>query len=157
MAYVFQAVCTLFDRSVWILIAGSRYRGMSWLLLLVNGLNAAATILRFTTTILLCSKIHRANESLQSKISRYLAVTWFRLKPKERQFFTAFLVRVQDRGTVASPLGLYPIRPSILLALLSLLVTYLIVLLQSSEITTFASYGNFTGLITGTRFFTPAS
>lgn len=128
---------------------------MSWLLLLVNGMNAAATILRFTTTILLCSRLHTATENVQSKVSRYMAIMWFRLKPSERQFFTAFLVRVQDRGTVASPLGLYPIRPSILLALLSLLVTYLIVLLQSSEITNFSSYGNFTGLITGTKFYSP--
>lgn len=131
-----------------------RYRGMSWLLLLVNGMNATATILRFVTTILLCSQLHTAVEHLQSKISRYLALQWFSLKPCERQFFTAFLVRVQDGGTVASPLGLYPIRPSILLALLSLLVTYLIVLLQSSEVSTFAEYGNFTGLLTGTRFYT---
>lgn len=126
---------------------------MSWLLLLVNGMNAAATILRFTTTILLCSRLYTSGEYLQSRISRFLALTWFHLQPSERQFFTAFLVRVQDRGTVASPLGLYPIRPSILLALLSLLVTYLIVLLQSSEISTFSEYGNFTGLITGTRFY----
>lgn len=134
----------------------SRYRGFSWLLLLANGMNAAATILRFTTTILLCSRLSIAGERLQSKVSRYLALTWLRLKPCERQFFTAFLVRMQDHGTVAAPLGLYPIRPSMLLALLSLLVTYLIVLLQSSdEATTFSTYGNFTGLITGTRFYTP--
>ncbi len=128
---------------------------MSWLLLLVNGMNAAATILRFITTILLCSRLYAAGEHLQSNICRFLAVTWFRLKPDERQFFTAFLVRVQDDGIVASPLGLYPIRPSILLALLSLMVTYLIVLLQSSEVSTFSEYGNFTGLITGTRFYNP--
>ncbi|EFX86186.1 hypothetical protein DAPPUDRAFT_98040 [Daphnia pulex] len=131
------------------------YRGMSWLLLLVNGMNAVATILRFITTILLCSRLYAAGEHLQSNICRFLAVTWFRLKPDERQFFTAFLVRVQDDGIVASPLGLYPIRPSILLALLSLMVTYLIVLLQSSEVSTFSEYGNFTGLITGTRFYNP--
>lgn len=130
---------------------------MSWLLLLVNGMNAAATILRFVTTILLCSRLYTAGERLQSKMSRYLALVWFHLKPSERQFLTAFLVRVQDRGTVASPLGLYPIRPSILLAVLSLLVTYLIVLLQSSEISSFTEYGNFTGLITGTRFYTSSS
>jgi hypothetical protein len=132
-----------------------RYRGMSWLLLLVNGMNAVATILRFITTILLCSRLYAAGEHLQSNICRFLAITWFRLKPDERQFFTAFLVRVQDDGIVASPLGLYPIRPSILLALLSLMVTYLIVLLQSSEVSTFSEYGNFTGLITGTRFYNP--
>ena len=119
-------------------------------------MNAAATILRFTTTILLCSRLSIAGERLHSNVSRFLALTWFRLKPAERQFFAAFSVRMQDRGTVASPLGLYPIRPSMLLALLSLLVTYLIVLLQSSdELTTFSTYGNFTGLITGTRFYTP--
>lgn len=128
---------------------------MSWLLLLANGLNAAATLLRFTTTILLCSKLSTAVERLQSKISTHLAANWFRFGVSERQFFTAFLVRVHDKGAVASPLGLYSVRPSMLLALLSLLVTYMIVLLQTSaDAGIFTSYGNYTGLLTGTRFYT---
>jgi len=127
---------------------------MSWLLLLVNGLNATATLLRFTSTILMCSKVSKSVERLQSKVSTHLATNWFRFGVSERQFFTAFLVRVHDTGAVASPLGLYRVRPSMLLALLSLLVTYMIVLLQTSDAGIFASYGNYTGLITGTRFYT---
>jgi len=124
------------------------YQGMSWLLLLVNGLNAGNTILRVTTTILLCSRLSNANGRLQAKISRHLA---FHL---DAPFVsTAFLIRIQDNGIIASPLHLYSIKPSILLTLLSLLVTYLIVLLQSSSKSSFAGYANFTGLITNTLFY----
>lgn len=130
-----------------------RYRGMSWFLLFVNGVNAFATIFRLVSTIVICSRLYTAGQHLQSKLSRFLAMKWFHLKPCERQFFTTFLLRVQDRETAASPLGLYLIRPSILLTLLSLLITYLIVLLQFSEISAFSEYGNFTGKITGTRFY----
>ena len=127
---------------------------MSWLILLVNGLTAIATIIRFATTVLLCSKLTKAVDRLTSKISSHLAVNWSRFGRSERQFFTAFLVRVHDRGTIiASPLGLYAIRPSILLGMLSLLVTYMIVLLQTSNESHFTAYRNFTGLITGTRFY----
>ena len=127
---------------------------MSWLILLVNGLIAAATIVRFISTVLLCSKLTKAVDRLTLKISSHLAVNWSRFSPSERQFFTAFLVRVHDRGTItASPLRLYAIRPSILLAMLSLLVTYMIVLMQTSSESPFTAYRNFTGLITGTRFY----
>ena len=124
------------------------YQGMSWLLLLVNGFNAANTILRVTTTILLCSQLSKANDRLQTKISRHLA---FHHEPQLLSII--FLMRVQDKGAIASPLGLYSIKPSILLTLLSLLVTHLIVLLQSSSVSSFPSYANFTGLITGTHFY----
>lgn len=126
---------------------------MSWFLLLANGMNAFATIFRLTSTIILCSRLHIAGDHLQSKMSQFLAQKWFLLQPCERQFLTAFLLRVQDRGTAASPLGLYSIRPSTLLTLLSIWITYLIVLLQFSEISTFSEHGNFTGIITGTRFY----
>lgn len=131
------------------------YQGMSWLLLLVNGSNAASTILRVSTTILLCSRLSKAGEQLQTHISRHLAGSWFRMEPtNDRQFYLAtFLIRVQDKGTVASPFGLYPIKSSMLLTMWSLLVTYLIVLLQSSEMNSFAAYANFTGLITGSYFY----
>ena len=128
------------------------FRSMSWVILLVNGLNAAATILRLTTTILMCSRLSKASDHLQSKISSYMANNWSNFKVSERQFFTAFLVRTSE-AVVASPLNLYPIRPSMLLALLSLLFTYLIVMLQSSGPTAFVTYTNFTGLITKTKFY----
>ena len=127
------------------------YQGMSWLLLLVNGFNAMNTILRVTTTILLCSRLTKANDRLQSKISSHLAA---HLDPNF--LLTGFLIRIQDNGTIASPLGLYSIKPSILLTLVSLLVTYLIVLLQSSSVSSFPGYANFTGLITGTHFYIPS-
>ena len=129
------------------------FRSMSWVILLANGLNAAATILRLTTTILMCSRLSKASDHLQSKISSYMANNWSNFKDSERQFFTAFLVRTSE-GVVASPLNLYSIRPSMLLALLSLLFTYLIVMLQSSGPTAFVTWnGNLTGLITKTKFY----
>ena len=128
------------------------FRGMSWVLLLMNGMNAAATVLRFSTTILMCSRLSTASDQLQSRISSYMATNWSNFKPSERQFFTAFLVRTSE-GVVASPLDLYPIRPFMLLGLLSLLCTYLIVMLQSSEIKAFAHYENITGLISKTNFY----
>jgi len=127
-------------------------RGMSPVLLLVNGVNAAAIILRFSTSILMCCRLSTASERLESKISSCMATNWSHLNPSERQFLTAFLVRVSE-GVVASPLNLYPIRPFMLLGKLSLLFTYLIVMLQSSGPTAMVNYGNFTGLITGTRFY----
>ena len=127
-------------------------RGMSPVLLLVNGVNAAAIILRFSTSILICCRLSTASERLESKISSCMAANWSHLNPSERQFLTAFLVRV-SQSVVASPLNLYPIRPFMLLGKLSLLFTYLIVMLQSTGPTAMVNYGNFTGLITGTRFY----
>ncbi len=127
---------------------------MSWVLLLVNGINATATLLRLISTILMCSKVSRAAERLQSKVSTHLAANWFRFGASERQFFTALLVRVHDKGAIVSPLGLYLVRPSMFLALFSLLITYMVVMLQTSDAGIFASYGNYTGLITGTKFYT---
>ena len=130
------------------------FRGMSWLLLLVYGLNAAGTIIRLSSTILLCSRLTATVQKLQSRIIQLVSSSWFTLlRPSERQFFTIFLIRTQDGGTVASPLGLYRITPAMLLTLGSLLVTYLVVLLQSSVHTRFESYVNITGRITGTPFF----
>jgi len=125
---------------------------MSPVLLLVNGVNAAAILLRFSTNILMCSRLSTVSQRLESKMSSYMAANWSDFNPSERQFFTAFLVRTSE-GVVASPLNLYPIRPFMLLGKLSLLFTYLIVMLQSSGPTAMVNYGNFTGLITGTHFY----
>ena len=130
------------------------FRGMSWLLLLVYGLNAAGTIIRLSSTILLCSRLTATVQKLQSRIIQLVSSSWFTLlRPSERQFFTIFLIRTQDGGTVASPLGLYRITPAMLLTLGSLLVTYLVVLLQSSDESNFENFTNVTGRITGTLFF----
>jgi len=128
------------------------FRGMSWVILVFNGLSALSTVLRFSTTILMCSRLSTASDRLQSKISSYMAANWSNFKPSERQFFTAFLVRTSE-GVVASPLNLYPIRPFMLLGLLSLLCTYLIVMLQSSKPEAFAENGNFIGTISKTVFY----
>ena len=124
------------------------YQGMSWLLLLVYGTNATSTILRVTSTIMLCSRLSQARDRLQKKISGFL------VRSLDGHLLSlSFFMRVQDQGTVASPVGLYSIKPSILLTLLSLLVTYLIVMLQSSDGSSFTAFGNFTGLITGSLFY----
>lgn len=131
------------------------FNRLSWLVLLVHGLNGVQTLLRLVANIIVCSRLSAVGIKIESQLSRIVSNNWFQLDCNERQFFTLFLIRVQDKGTTASPLGLYCITNSKILTLASLLVTYMIVLLQSTNATIWQNYANYTGHVTGTRFYRP--
>jgi len=76
------------------------------------------------------SQVHNKADSLMTTVTRTSA-TLCRSSDKEgRRIIKAFANRLQSAGMIACPAGLYHITPSILLTLLSLIVTYTILLLQ---------------------------
>lgn len=89
-------------------------------------------LVRMTLTVLLIAKVRKSSGSLLSAVN-CLSVRRCRLSNKEeRRVLKTFLGSLQHEGLAACPSGLYKITSSVLLSLLSLVMSYTIILLQTN-------------------------
>ncbi len=90
---------------------------------------------RILFSLLMISKVHKAAGSLLSTVACISARTWYpsSVSSSPDCIIQCFLHRLQNTKLAATPSDLYHIRPSILLTLLGLIVTYTIILLQSNH------------------------
>lgn len=94
-------------------------------------LNFIGLTFRLISSTLISSHLHQRTIQFRGTLNRLLNQHWFRLGKPDRELLRSFLSRLSTDHLVASPLDLYNITPSILLSVLGLVVSYVIVLLQS--------------------------
>ncbi|XP_046636894.1 uncharacterized protein LOC124315327 isoform X2 [Daphnia pulicaria] len=94
-------------------------------------LNFIGLTFRLISSTLISSHLHQRTIQFRGTLNRLLNQHWFQLGKPDRELLRSFLSRLSNDHLVASPLDLYNITPSILLSVLGLVVSYVIVLLQS--------------------------
>ena len=83
------------------------------------------------TSNLLSSKLNSSFNELNAKFASQLSLHYHLLAEEEVEVVAAFLYRLQEEPIVARPLNLYNVTHEILLTMASLVVSYVIVLLQA--------------------------
>ena len=86
-------------------------------------------ISRMLVTVVISSRLHLASGQFKFTLESLLGQNWDRMTKEERDLLIAFIGRL--KLLVASPLEAYHITPPFLLTLLSLCVTYVVILLQA--------------------------
>ncbi len=94
-------------------------------------LNFIAMIVRFTSCTILSSQLYRSVEKFSISLNFLLSQHWEELSRGERELLRSFISRLQSDHLVASPLGLFTITTTTFLTVFGLVVSYVIVLLQS--------------------------
>ena len=89
--------------------------------------------LRLMLTMFLMSQLHTSSCELLSVVSRLCSQRVFLSDEEERRVSRTFLERLKQIKLAASPSDFYKIKPSVFLTLLSLIVTYTIILLQTND------------------------
>lgn len=87
---------------------------------------------RLLFSILLMSKVSGSSDHLLSTVALYSTSKWLSMEKKERKTVHGFLNRIQHVKLAACPSGFYRITHSILLTLLSLIVSYTVIFIQSN-------------------------
>jgi len=128
---LFSVCCTVYSLFYWIQSQGkadaaTQYVPWQGLLLYLLVL-----LPRIIFSIYLMSKLKKRSNSLTGTVTQLLAFRCNFSGKEERCNTKAFLNRLQFAGLSACPGGFYHITPSVLLNLLSLTVSYTIILLQS--------------------------
>jgi len=90
-----------------------------------------ANILRLAFSIFMMAKIPKECDSLSTTLIHISNFQYHSAGKEERHMMKSFINRLQFGGLVASPAGFYSITPSILLTMLSLIVTYSVIMLQT--------------------------
>lgn len=85
--------------------------------------------LRLLTSISMASRLHSSYDRLKLEVS--IAMTSEKMNRDDCRRFKLFLIRMKASPLAARPLHLYKIKPSTLTTIISLTLTYTIVLLQS--------------------------
>lgn len=94
-------------------------------------LNLLAILFRFFSTMLISSQLHRSVNKFRTALNDLLSQNWNRMNKGDRDLLRSFLWRLQADPLVAHPLGVYKVTPSVLLSVFGVIVSYVIVLLQS--------------------------
>lgn len=91
--------------------------------------------LRLIFTISFMGKLHRSSDELLSSVARlfFNSRHMYSLDEEERQIVRDFLNRMNQVKLAACPSGFYEIKPAIFLTILSLIVTYTAILLQTNN------------------------
>ena len=84
----------------------------------------------------LTSYPYLSREQFETAIANFLNLKWDSLLDEDRQFLVSFQERLNNENLAAQPFNLYTINPSNLLSMLSIIATYVIVLLQINVSTT---------------------
>jgi hypothetical protein len=93
--------------------------------------SAALTfIFRLIACLLLASQLNKSSYDLKATASLLLSRNYHQMTKKERGDFVLIVGRLHSHPLAARPLGLYSIETSILLTVLSLTISYVIVLVQ---------------------------
>ena len=99
--------------------------------IVVYVLNFIAMIFRFTSCLIISSQLHRSVGKFSISLNYLLSQHWDRMSKEERDLLRSFISRLRGDHLAANPLGLYNITPTTLLTIFGLVVSYVIVLLQS--------------------------
>lgn len=94
-------------------------------------LNLLAILFRFFSTMLISSQLHRSVNKFRTALNGLLSQNWNRMSKGDRDLLRSFLWRLQADPLVAHPLGVYKVTSSVLLSVFGVIVSYVIVLLQS--------------------------
>ena len=86
---------------------------------------------RLISGILLKSNLYRSSKNLSNQISTMTIHHWFCINKSQRKLLIMIQQDVERDKLIANPLDLFYISPGILLAMLSLTVTYIIILFQT--------------------------
>ena len=87
-------------------------------------------IYRFVSCLLISAELHNSSSKLKGTASSLLSRNCHKMSKEERDLTVLFINRLQDHQLAARPLGLYGVSNSILLSILSLTVSYVIILVQ---------------------------
>lgn len=94
-------------------------------------MNLIAIVFRFVSSLIISSHLHRSTGKFRASLTYLLSKHWNRMTKEDRELFRSFLWRLQIDPLVARPLGVYCITPSVLLSVFGVIVSYVIVLLQT--------------------------
>jgi len=91
---------------------------------------AGAFSFRFVVGLLPAAHLHSSSSNLLTTASSLLSKHFYKMTQEEREVVVLLIERLRDHQLTASPLGLYCVTNSILLTVLSLTVSYVIILVQ---------------------------
>ena len=97
---------------------------------LVFSVTRLIEVLQFILMNRLMSHPALAKEELKTSLAALLSQKWQLLCEDDRRLLVAFQARLDNGKLAASPFNLYNVKPSNILSMLSLIVTYMIVLIQ---------------------------
>ena len=90
-----------------------------------------AVVFRFSSSVIISSQLHSSVTKFLSALNDLMSKHWNRITKEDRELLRSFMWSIQSDPLVASPLGVYKVTPSVLVSVLSVVVSYVIVLLQS--------------------------
>ena len=93
--------------------------------------NMICSSARLAVCTILASKVDRFSSHLQSTLTELLSRNWDCIPKADREIVTVFLNRLQCDKVAACPMGLYYLTLSFLLNVSGLIISYVIILLQS--------------------------
>ena len=88
-------------------------------------------VFRFSSSVIISSQLHSSVSKFRAALNYLMSKHWNRISKEDRELLRSFMWRIQSDPLVASPLGVYKVTPSVLVSGLSVVVSYVIVLLQS--------------------------
>ena len=94
---------------------------------------AAMQATRVLLTNHLLSHLYLSRGNLKSAVTNLLSDDWYRLPVEDRHLLVFFLARLDKEDLAACPMNLFTINPTNLLTILSLIVTYMVVIFQSDS------------------------
>ena len=121
------------DTSAFLLIGLSFYyllQDMPIVEKLVTSVTRLTEALQFVLMNRLMSHLTSAQEELKTSLATLLSQKWALLCEDDRSLLVAFHTRLASVKLAASPLNLYNVKPSNILSMVSLIVTYVIVIIQ---------------------------
>ena len=92
---------------------------------------ALTNVARLIVPVLVMDRLPRSCRQFQASLSEQLGENWFLLTENERSIVSTFLNHAQNTCMSVTPSDLYGVNRSLLLSMLSLTVTYIVILLQS--------------------------
>jgi 7tm Chemosensory receptor len=92
---------------------------------------ALVNVAHLIVPVLVMDRLSRSCRQFQASLSELFSENWFLLSENERSIVSTFLNRAQSTYMSVSPSDLYGVNRSLLLSMLSLTVTYIVILFQS--------------------------
>ena len=97
---------------------------------LVFSMTRLTEVMQYVLMNRLMSHLTLAQEDLKTSLAALLSQNWQLLCEDDRKLLVAFHTRFDNGKLAASPFNLYNVKPSNILSMLSLIVTYVIVIIQ---------------------------
>ena len=88
--------------------------------------------LRFISNTILAAKVDGSTSLLRTNLTGQMSHQWDQIPKEDREVLVVFLNRLQCSKVAACPMGLYYLTLSLLLNMAGLIISYVIILLQSN-------------------------